>query len=55
MNEIIKPRVDCYKWKNIQMQWRYFREYRTIYLQALMGKITNEQKLRAEVGQTIEY
>lgn len=55
MNEIIKPRIDCYQWKNIQMHSKYRKEYHTIYLQALLGKITNEQKQRAEVRQEMIF
>jgi hypothetical protein len=49
VTEKIRPRLECYQWKNIKIHIDRCREYRYIYLQELTGKITNEQKQRAEV------
>ncbi|CAF3380389.1 unnamed protein product [Rotaria sp. Silwood1] len=48
VNEEIRPRFECYKWENIKAHLDRCREYRTIHLQELTGKLTNEQKKRAE-------
>jgi hypothetical protein len=50
VDEKIKPHFECYKWENIKIHLNRCREYRLIYSQELTGKITNEQKQRAEVG-----
>jgi hypothetical protein len=49
INEKIKPRFECYKWKNIKNHSNSCKEYRFIYFQELIGKITHEQKQKAEV------
>jgi hypothetical protein len=49
VNEEVRPRFDCYKWENIKAHLNRCREYRGIHLQALTGKLTDEQKRRAEV------
>ena len=49
VNEEIRPHFDCYKWENIQAHLARCREYRAIHLQELTGKLSNEQKERAEV------
>ncbi|CAF4497379.1 unnamed protein product [Rotaria socialis] len=49
VDEKIRPRLECFKWKNIKTHLENCREYRFIYVQELTGKITNEQKQRAEV------
>lgn len=49
VNEEIRPRFECYKWENIKAHLDRCREYRSIHLQELTGKLTNEQKQRAEV------
>jgi hypothetical protein len=49
VNENIKPRLECYKWKNIKIHSNRCKEYRYIYFQELIGKVTNEQKQRAQV------
>ncbi len=49
VNEHVRPRFDCYKWENIQAHLNRCREYRTIHFQELTGKLTDEQKRRAEV------
>jgi hypothetical protein len=51
VNEKIKVHFECYKWQNIKLHLNYCKEYRSIYYQELSGKITNEQKQRAEVGE----
>jgi hypothetical protein len=51
VNEEIRPRFECYKWENIKAHLDRCREYRSIHLQELTGKLTNEQKQRAEVKQ----
>ncbi|CAF1411921.1 unnamed protein product [Rotaria sordida] len=48
VNEDIRPRFDCYKWKNIKTHLDCRREYRSIYIQDLLGKVTAEQKQRAQ-------
>ncbi|UJR35157.1 hypothetical protein I4U23_027926 [Adineta vaga] len=48
VNEEIRPRFECYKWENIKAHLDRCREYRAIHLQELTGKLTNEQKQRAE-------
>ncbi|CAF1531836.1 unnamed protein product, partial [Rotaria sordida] len=48
VNEDIRPRFDCYKWKNIKTHLDRRREYRSIYIQDLLGKVTAEQKQRAQ-------
>ncbi|CAF1245225.1 unnamed protein product [Adineta ricciae] len=48
VNEEVRPRFECYKWENIKAHLDRCREYRTIHLQELTGKLTNEQKQRAE-------
>lgn len=50
VNEIIKPRLECYQWKHIKNHSNYCKEYRSIYYQGLLGKINDEQKKRAEVN-----
>ncbi len=49
MNEEIRPRFECYKWENIKAHLDRCREYRSLHLQELTGKLTNEQKQRTEV------
>jgi hypothetical protein len=49
VNEEVRPRFDCYKWENIKAHLSRVREYRAIRIQELTGKITDEQKRRAEV------
>ncbi|CAF1260195.1 unnamed protein product [Adineta steineri] len=48
VNEEIRPRFDCYKWENIKAHLKRCREYRTLHYQKLIGKLTQEQKTRAE-------
>ncbi|CAF3586652.1 unnamed protein product [Adineta steineri] len=48
VNEEIRPRFECYKWENIKAHLDRVREYRTLHFQELTGKISNEQKQRAE-------
>ncbi|CAF0751812.1 unnamed protein product [Rotaria sordida] len=48
VNEEIRPRFECYKWENIKAHLDRCREYREIHFQELTGKLTNEQKKRAE-------
>jgi hypothetical protein len=50
VNEKVKVRFECYKWQNIKLHLNSCKEYRMIYYQELIGKQTNEQKQRAEVG-----
>jgi hypothetical protein len=49
VNEEIRPRFECYKWENIKAHLDRCREYRSLHLQELTGKLTNEQKQRTEV------
>ncbi|CAF3667368.1 unnamed protein product [Rotaria sp. Silwood1] len=49
VNEDVRPRFDCYKWKNIKAHLDRRREYRSIYIQDLLGKVTVEQKQRAQI------
>ncbi|CAF4025677.1 unnamed protein product, partial [Rotaria magnacalcarata] len=49
VDEKIRPRRECFKWKNIKTHLENCREYRFIYVQELTGKITDAQKQRAEV------
>jgi hypothetical protein len=53
LHDKIKPRLECYRWKNIKIHSNHCKEYRSIYFQELIGKITNEQKQRAEVESCI--
>ncbi|UJR10669.1 hypothetical protein I4U23_014864 [Adineta vaga] len=48
VNEEVRPRFDCYKWENIKAHLARCREYRTIHIQELTGKLTAEKKQRAE-------
>jgi len=48
VNEEIRPRFECYKWENIKAHLDRVREYHKIHFQELTGKLTNEQKQRAE-------
>ncbi|CAF4508473.1 unnamed protein product, partial [Rotaria socialis] len=48
LNEEIRPKFECYKWGNIKAHLDRCREYRAIHFQELTGKLTNEQKQRAE-------
>ena len=50
MNEEIRPRFECYKWENIKAHLDRCREYRSIHLQELTGKVNHEQKKRSEVN-----
>lgn len=50
VNDKIRVHFERYKWQNIILHLKYCKEYRAIYHQELIGKITNEQKQRAEVG-----
>jgi hypothetical protein len=49
VNEEIRPRFECYKWENIKAHLDRCREYRSLHLQKLTGKLTNKQKRRTEV------
>jgi hypothetical protein len=49
VNEEIRPRFECYKWENIKAHLDRCREYRSLHLQELTEKLTNEQKQRIEV------
>jgi hypothetical protein len=49
VNEEVRPRFDCYKWENIKAHLDRVKEYRAIHFQELTGKLTAEQKKRAEV------
>ena len=49
VNEEIRPRFECYKWENIKAHLDRCREYRSIHLQELTGKLTTVQKEHAEV------
>jgi hypothetical protein len=49
VNEEIRPRFECYKWENIKAHLDRCREYRSLHLQELTGKLTNEQKQRTQV------
>ncbi len=49
VNEEVRPRFDCYKWENIKAHLDRVKEYRIIHFQELTGKLTAEQKKRAEV------
>ncbi|CAF4672000.1 unnamed protein product, partial [Rotaria sp. Silwood2] len=48
VNEGVRPRFECYKWKNIKLHLDRCREYRSLHFQELLGKATVEQKQRAE-------
>ncbi|CAF4190264.1 unnamed protein product [Rotaria sp. Silwood2] len=48
VNEDVRPRFDCYKWKNIKTHLDRRREYRSIYIQDLLGRATVEQRQRAQ-------
>jgi len=54
VNEEVRPHFECYKWENIKAHLDRCREYRSIHLQELTGKLTNEQKQRAEVNRKNE-
>jgi hypothetical protein len=54
VNEEVRPRFECYKWENIKAHLDRCREYRSLHFQELTGKLTNEQKKRAEVGEIID-
>ena len=49
VNEEVRPRFECYKWENIQAHLNRCREYRSIHIEELTGKLSNEKKQRAEV------
>ena len=49
VNEEVRPRFECYKWENIKAHLARCREYRSLHIQELTGKLTNEQKQRVEV------
>ncbi len=49
MNEEIRPKFECYKWENIKAHLDRCQEYRSLHLQELTRKLTNEQKQRTEV------
>lgn len=53
VNEEVRPRFECYKWENIKAHLDRCREYRSLHIQELTGKLTNEQKQRVEVNENI--
>lgn len=54
VNEDVRPRFECYKWKNIKAHLDRCKEYRLLHFQDLLGKATIEQKERAQV-KLIQY
>jgi len=48
VNEDVRPRFECYKWKNIKAHVERKREYRSLHILTLTGKSTDEQKRRAQ-------
>lgn len=53
LNEEIRRKSECYKWENIKAHLDRCREYRSIHLQQLIGKLTKEQNQRAIVGKQL--